>query len=82
LTIRMAGSDIIELEGSCSLEDAEVLFQHLLEHEAAVVDWRRCKEAHTAVIQVLLASKRPLHGPPAGAFLEKYIEAALGGGHN
>jgi hypothetical protein len=82
LTVRMAGPDMIELEGACPLEDAEILLQLLLEHQLAAVDWRKCQQAHTAVVQVLLASERALRGPAAGPFLTKYIEAALGSAGN
>jgi hypothetical protein len=43
----------------------------------APIDWRACDGAHTAVIQVLLAGRRVLAGPPAGAFLRAHVEPLL-----
>lgn len=63
----------IALKGICPSEDAEALLQHLLASSAALVDWRACEAAHTAVIQVLLAAKPKLRGPPLGAFLEERV---------
>jgi hypothetical protein len=77
LTVNLIGKDVIELAGVCPLEDAELLFQYLLERGSPVVDWRNCERAHTAVIQILLSSKCPLTGPPAGTFLKDHVEAVL-----
>jgi hypothetical protein len=77
LTVNMVDQNDIELVGICPLEEADTLFQYLLERRSAVVDWRKCERAHTAVIQVLLASKRPLKGPPAGTFLKDHVESVL-----
>ena len=77
MTVNFTDPKTIALSGICPLEDAEALFQSLLENPAATVDWRGCEQAHTAVIQVLMASKRPLKGPPAGRFLKGHIETAL-----
>jgi hypothetical protein len=77
LTVKLVDEDNVELSGSCPPEDAEVLFQHLLENRSATVDWTKCEQAHTAVIQVLLASGCELKGPPAASFLKEYVEAAL-----
>ncbi len=77
MTVKLVDEDNVELSGSCPPEDAEVLFQHLLENRSATVDWTKCEQAHTAVIQVLLASGCQLKGPPAASFLKEYIEAAL-----
>jgi len=77
LTVKLIDNDSIELVGSCPSEDAEALFQYLLQSRNATVDWSGCKRAHTAVIQVLLAFRCQLKGPPAGSFLELHIEPAL-----
>ena len=77
MTVNLVGPKTIELSGNCPLEDAEVLFQSLLENEGAAVDWTKCEQAHTAVVQVLMASGRPLRGPPAGEFLKAHIESAV-----
>ena len=67
------------LEGSCPSEDADALVQHLLANPGAVVDWRACEAAHSAVIQVLMAAKPRLVGPPAGEALRAWVEPSLQG---
>ena len=67
----------IALKGMCPSEDAEALLQHLLASSAALVDWRACESAHTAVIQVLLAARPKLRGPPLGAFLKERVEPLI-----
>jgi hypothetical protein len=79
LTVNVGDKNVIELVGVCPLEEAERLLQCLLEHGSATVDWRKCEQAHTAVIQVLLASNCSLRGPPVGTFLKDHVEAVLMG---
>jgi hypothetical protein len=67
----------VTLDGTCSIAEAELLLQHLLAAADADVDWRTCEWAHTSVIQILLASKAVLIGPPRGAFLQNFIEPTL-----
>ena len=77
MTIRLSADGTIELNGICPIEDAEALQQHLLTIPLATVDWRSCVQAHTAVIQVLMASQALLHGPPAGDFLRIQVEPVM-----
>ena len=77
MTVKVSADGTIALEGACPLEDAETLQQHLLAHAGAAVDWRSCDAAHTAVIQILLAARPRLHGPPAGEFLRMHVEPLL-----
>jgi hypothetical protein len=77
MTVVLHDADTIRLIGACPAEDGETLLQHLLAHPMAQVDWRGCESAHGAVIQVLLISRRPLLGPPAGQFLQRFIGPAL-----
>ncbi len=77
MTVSLIDPATINLSGICPLEDAEILLQGLLKSPSATVDWRRCEQAHTAVIQVLMTSKCPLRGPPAGKFLSDHINTAL-----
>lgn len=79
MTIQMSPAGTIVLEGSCPSEEAEVLVQLLLADPEAHVDWRACEAAHSAVIQVLLAAKPMILGPPANESLRKWIEPLLGG---
>jgi hypothetical protein len=77
MSVRLKDDAIIRLEGACPIEDAEALLRHLIEMPGATIDWRDCERAHTAVVQVLLASGAPLRGPPAGAFLRERVEPLL-----
>ncbi len=77
MTVRWDGGATLRLEGDCPIEDAETLLRRLLEVPGAAVDWTACERAHTAVVQVLLASGAPLRGPPAGDFLRRRIEPLL-----
>ena len=70
----------IALRGRCGSEDAGPLLEHLLTHPDAKVDWRDCEFAHTAVVQVLLASRRTVLGPAADSFLTPWVEPLLGPG--
>lgn len=73
---RLSGAELV-LEGVCGVEDAEVLLGELLASPLAVVDWRGCQAAHTAVVQVLIASRAELRGPAGSAFLRDVVEPAL-----
>jgi hypothetical protein len=77
MTVQMSAAGAILLEGVCPSEEAEVLLQYLSAHPAAGIDWRACKSAHTAVIQVLMASGRKLLGPPDGQALRDWVAPAL-----
>ena len=77
MTVRMAASGTIELIGSCTSEDAEPLLRLLLSQPRATVDWRGCRDAGTAVIQVLMAAAPALQGPAADARLERWVAAAI-----
>ncbi len=77
MTVRLVDPTQIVLEGPCPAADAESLLAHLAASPAARVDWRACQQAHTAVVQVLLAAASRVDGPPAGAFLRVWIEPAL-----
>ena len=77
MTVRLRDEAQILLEGDCPAEDAEVLLGHLLADPQATVDLRLCDHAHTAVVQVLLASRAELRGPSRGAFLRSMIDPCL-----
>jgi hypothetical protein len=77
MTIRLTADGTIELEGTCSSDDAEPLMQHLLATPNPTVDWRGCEAAHTAVVQVLMAASPKLLGPPADVLLEKWVQPLL-----
>ena len=77
MTVSIASDGTIQLEGECPSEDAETLLQHLSAHPGAVVDWRACEAAHTAVIQVLLAARPKLAGPPRDISLRDWVVPAV-----
>lgn len=77
MTVRMATIGHIELIGTCPSGDAEPLLQLLLADRGASVDWRDCRGAHTAVIQVLMAVKPKLIGPPADEHLKDWVAPVI-----
>ena len=77
MTVVLHDANTIRLIGACPSDDGETLLQQLLANPGAEIDWRGCENAHAAVIQVLLVANRPLRGPPASEFLERFIGPAL-----
>jgi hypothetical protein len=77
MTVRRRDDGGVELQGDCPSEEAESLMQYLLETPQATVDWRSCDHAHAAVVQVLMAARANLLGPPRGAFLREMVEHNL-----
>lgn len=77
MTVRLAEDGTIWLVDDCPAGDADLLLQHLLERSEAPMDWSLCRNAHTAVIQVLLAARRLPAGMPKGTFLRELIGPAL-----
>lgn len=77
MTVHLAPDGVIELKDACTIEDAETLQRYLLAAPDAIVDWHLCVHAHTAVIQVLLASRAVLRGAPAGEFLRLMVAPLL-----
>lgn len=67
----------IRLLKDCTLEEAEMLLQLLLDHPGAAVDWSDCTGMHSAVLQTLLAGRRPMVGEPVDEFLRQWIAPAL-----
>jgi hypothetical protein len=77
MTVHVAENGTIVLAGNCPVEDAESLVRLLLVDPAAELDWCACDQAHTAVIQVLLACGRSIRGPPRAIFLRNWVEPLL-----
>ena len=77
MTVRAGDGGRIELVDACPAADAEPLLQLLLVTVDATVDWRACREAHAAVVQVLMAAKPRLLGPPAGARLRQWLAPVI-----
>jgi hypothetical protein len=50
----------------------------LLECESAsVIDWTACRHLHTACLQVMLAARLPVRGPPLNAALALWLPRLL-----
>jgi hypothetical protein len=79
MSISLSSSGTILVEGACPSEDAEPLLQLLLSTPGAVVDWRHCSAAHSAVVQVLMAARPIMLGPPAGAALARWMNSVVAG---
>jgi hypothetical protein len=78
MTVLTAADGTLFLEGECPNDDAETLLQHLLAAPTAAVDLRNCERAHTSVLQILLAARPRLLGPPeAGTSLWRWVYPAL-----
>lgn len=79
MTIRRNSAGIIVLEGTCAVEDAEPLLQMLQATPVATVDWTACRQIHTAVLQVVLASGIVPFGPCGDTWVEQWLAPALSG---
>jgi hypothetical protein len=78
MTVVKSADGMLLLEGVCPSEDAEILLRHLAGSGTVTVDLRNCESAHTTVIQVLLALKPHLLGPPrADAPMWRWVYPAL-----
>ena len=80
MTIRRSDAGTIILEGACSVEDAEPFLQMLQATPTASVDWTLCRQLHTAVFQVVLASGSALVGPCGDTWVEQWLAPKLPGG--
>lgn len=69
MTVSLGTGGDIRVSGAVPAADAEVLLRLLLENREAAIDWRDCDACHTAVLQVIVAARRTLIGPPKGAAL-------------
>ncbi len=70
--------DTIALDGVITVEEAEPLCQVLLAHPQAALDLSLCEHIHAAAVQVLLAARRGIVGPPKDPFLARFVLPALG----
>ena len=65
--------NIIEIDESCTVEDAETLLQLVLEHNDSMIDASRCTHIHTAAMQVLLAAKPKFRDLPEDEFIRQFL---------
>jgi hypothetical protein len=82
MTVRRDDNGHIALEGNCGAEDAETLLQMMLATPSARVDWTRCGELHTAVVQVILAAKPNLMGACGDPWLRPWLPVAAQSSRN
>jgi hypothetical protein len=68
----------VTLEGQCSVEEAPDLFQALIAIEHPMFDLDRVAYMHTAVAQLLIASRGQLTNPPADPTLAACLASLLG----
>jgi hypothetical protein len=73
MTVRRGDDGAIVLEGVCPVEDAEPLLQMLQAMPPAEVDWRPCRQLHTAVLQLVLASGRVPVGPCGDTWVAQWL---------
>jgi hypothetical protein len=73
MSVRRDDSGAIVLEGVCPVEDAEPLLRMLLGTPGAVLDWSRCSQLHTAVLQVILAAGVVPAGPCGDAWVGQWV---------
>jgi hypothetical protein len=76
MTVRSADGTLV-LEGVCPVEDAEVLLQLLQTNPVAVLDWTPCRQLHTAVLQVVLASGLVPLGPCGDGLVDQWLARKL-----
>ncbi len=69
---------VIRLEGHCPVEDAETLLEALQGGGAPSLDLGGCCSVHTAVLQLLLASRARVLIPPADALLARLLPGGCG----
>ena len=77
MTVGRSDTGIVALEGVCAVEDAEPLLQLLQATPGASVDWTRCRQLHTAVFQIILASGVAPIGPCGDAWVAQWLACKL-----
>ena len=77
MTVRRSDCGTLVLEGVCPVEDAEVLLQLLQTGPAVALDWTKCRQMHTAVLQVILASGIVPQGPCGDALVRQWLAPKL-----
>jgi len=75
VTVCRSDNGTIVLDGTCPVEDAEALLQLLQATPTAEIDWTQCRQLHTAVFQVILASGAATIGPCGDVWVARW-EAA------
>jgi hypothetical protein len=73
VTVRRTDDGRLVLEGICPVEDAEALLQLLQTGLDGELDWTTCRQLHTAVLQVVLASGLVPRGPCGDTLVEEWL---------
>jgi hypothetical protein len=73
LSIHRNYEGIVVLDGVCAVEDAESLLQILQATPGATVDWTQCRQLHTAVLQVIMASGNNPIGPCGDVWVQQWL---------
>ena len=71
MTVRHVSGTIF-LEGDCSVEEAEALLKAALVGPCKDIDWSACGQLHTAVLQVILATRAPVRGSCGNPWLRRW----------
>ncbi|MET0429970.1 MAG: hypothetical protein ABW026_15930 [Microvirga sp.] len=79
MSVRLAGDAVI-LAGACGVEDAEPLLALLQDAPTRIVDIAQVESLHTAVFQVLLATRPPLRGRSPNPFVRDWLMPILSQG--
>jgi hypothetical protein len=77
VTVRRSDSGTVILQGVCPVEEAETLLQLLQTVPGAALDWSQCRQLHTAVFQVVLASGLDPVGPCGDAWVAQWLAPTL-----
>ncbi len=64
---------VLQLEGHCTVEEAEDLLQWLDANPRGRLNLRACTHCHTAIIQVLMARRPLVSAEPDDPFLRRQI---------
>lgn len=65
---------MVVLEGHCPIEEAETLLEAVQSGGAQGIDVSACRSMHTAILQILLAARLPLHGRVEDAYWQEFLE--------
>lgn len=77
MTVVRSDNGTVVLSDLCAVEDAEPLLQMLQATPTAVIDWTQCRQMHTAVVQVILASRITPIGPCGDAWVGQWLTSKL-----
>lgn len=71
---------VARLDGACSVEDADTLFEWLREHPRGKLNLKALTSVHGAVLQVLMACDHRVSAPPEDGDLAAWLMPAIGQG--